>query len=224
MGRLIRYALLVFTLAALAPVPSLAAQCLTGEFRASAGPDVASRIEITEDGRFRYFLSTGALDEWAEGQWTCEQGDLRLTTLPRPKPAEFRLESARVHDAAAGEEPPFALHVTWPDGKDIPAVDFRIAFEEGEERTGYTQADGWFADLAGRTPRSIQLSEPFHGTTSPVFQLPPAPKGGRLEVRILLLPNDMGVVDFDAAPVRQEGTGLILNWRGNAISYLPVRQ
>lgn len=132
-----RLAAVVLSALALGVAGSAAATCPTGPFRAAAGPDTASGLDIGRDGRFRYFLSEGAVDERAEGRWTCEQGRLLLTTEPTSRPAEYRLERV-----SRGHEAPFSLRLTWPDGDGIPTVDFRIAFDEGEPLYGYTRADG----------------------------------------------------------------------------------
>lgn len=40
--------------------------------------EIAAMLEITADGRFRYALSYGALDEVAEGRWTVLGGAVTL--------------------------------------------------------------------------------------------------------------------------------------------------
>jgi hypothetical protein len=191
--------------------PVSAADCPTGRFRAAAGPDTASGLEIGKDGTFRYFLSEGALDEGAEGRWTCDKGVLRLTTAPAPKPAEFRLDKV-----TEGEEAPFSLIVTWPNGQGVAAVDFQIGFESGEPVTGYTQDDGWDRDFEDRVPKTVQFAEPFFGTVSPVF---PVPSRRGIRLHVVLEPNDMGVAAFkDTLATMQDGK-LVLQWRGRAIPY-----
>jgi hypothetical protein len=200
----------VTLLAAALAAPALAADCPTGLFMAAAGPDTAGGLELLPDGRFRFAFSEGAVDEAAQGRWRCRDGTLLLTTEPTPTPAAFRLETVREGDA------PFSLVVTWPDGRGVPAVDFLLVVETGEPVTGYTQADGWSADLDGRLPLSVQVTEPFYGTISPVFALP---RRRNIAVRIVLDPHDMGTAAFADTPVTQADGGLILHWRGRAIAY-----
>jgi len=200
--------------AALLATPVLAADCPTGMFRAAAGPDTASMLEITPNGRFRYGMSEGAMDEQAEGRWTCEGGTLKLTTEPTPKPAAFTLD--KVTD---GEEAPFTLIVTWPDGRGVALVDFRLDFDGAEPVMGYTQQDGWSRDLDGHIPKAVQLAEPFYQTISPVFPIP-SRKG--IKVHIVLTPNDMGTADFRDVLVTREDDRVLLHWRGRAIPYVRV--
>lgn len=209
-GLKVRRALGLLSLAA-ASVPAFAADCPTGQFRAHDGPDTASALEIAPNGRFRYVLSEGAVDEGAEGKWICDQGVLKLSTLPTPKPAEFRLE--KVSDSKDAD---FALIVTGPDGRGVAAVDFRLEMPQGEPVTGYTQDDGWSRDLGDTRPVSVQVAEPFFGTVSPVF---PLPQHKGIKVHIVLIPNDIGVAAFKDTPVTQEDDQLVLHWRGRAIPY-----
>lgn len=198
-------------------LPALAADCPTGRFRAQAGPDVASGLEIEANGHFRYFLAAGALDEMAEGRWTCAKGILRLTTQPQPKPAEFKLDKI-----TQDGEAPFSLIVTWPNGNGVAAVDFRIEFDKGDPVTDYTQDYGWSLNEDGsRTPKTVQFSEPFHGTISPVFPVAP---GKNVRIHVILVPNDLGTVDFRETQVTQADGKLLLHWRGGEIPYAPERE
>lgn len=194
-----------------------AADCPAGEFRANAGPDTASGLEIRKDGHFRYFLSEGAVDEHAEGRWICDKGVVLLTTEPTPKPAEFRLEAV-----SHTSEAPFEISVTGPNGRGIAGVDFKLEFDKGEPVTAYTQDYGWATDdLDGRVPVRIQVSEPFFGTVSPVF---PLPTGKNLKVHVVLVPNDMGVAAFDRTPVTSEEGKAVLHWRGGRLPYVRAKK
>ncbi len=42
--------------------------------------EIAAALELTDNGRFRYALSYGALDEEAQGRWRFDDGNVRLTT------------------------------------------------------------------------------------------------------------------------------------------------
>lgn len=202
----------MFALAVAAPAQAV--DCTTGMFVAAAGPDMASALELNKDGSFRYMLSEGAVDESADGRWTCDNGTLILHTTPRPKAPQFSLGKVE-HDVRA----PFSLLVTWPNGRGIAGVDFVLELDSGEPITDYTQSYGWAGDLNGRKPLSLRVSEPFYGTASPLF---PLEDDDHQQIEIILTPNDMGTADFRNTLVTQEGNGLVLHWRGRAIPYVPA--
>lgn len=194
--------------------PALAADCPTGTFMAAAGPDTASALDINKNGSFRYMLSEGAVDESAQGRWTCNAGTLLLTTTPTPEAPQFTLGKV-VENIREG----FSIRVVWPDGRGIAGVDFVLALDSGAPIEDYTQASGWSRDLGGRKPRSISVSEPFYGTASPAF---PLTSNERQQIEIILTPNDMGKADFRNVLVTQDGSGLLLHWRGREIPYSPA--
>lgn len=185
---------------------------LAGEYRLSAGPDVAGALLLTEDGRFRYWLSAGALDEQAEGRWTMRDGQARLRTEPKPVPPAFSRATKPHADPPAGATTtPFMLRVTWPDGRGIAGVDVRIGFDQGDPQTGYTQEDGWtLPEDEMREPRWVELAEPIHGIASPRFAIDPRADNS---LTFILTPNDLGIVDFNDALLEREGDRLILHQR-----------
>ena len=191
--------------------PAIAADCPTGLFVAAAGPDTASALLIGPDGQFRYMLSEGAIDEAAEGRWTCTGDTLLLTTLPAPTPPAFDLVSV-----AASEDGSFSLVITWPDGPGIAGVDFELTLDDGEQIRGYTQTDGWSRDMNGRKVRSVRVFEPYYGTVSPPM---PLPDDANARVHIMLTPNDMGIAAFRDTPVTIENDRLVLHWRERSIPY-----
>ena len=182
--------------------PAVARQGWAGSYRVSQGPDTAGELVLGSDGRFTYVLAEGALDEVAQGSWREEGGIVRLTTEPKPRPPVF---SPAMRNAPVNG--PLRVSVTWPDGRGIAGIDFRIGFAVGEPVTGYTQEDGWTE--SGETipdPRWIELAEPIHGIASPRFAIAP---GQRL-LAFVLTPNDLGVVDFTGAAFRPDGDRFIL--------------
>ncbi|MCH4150723.1 MAG: hypothetical protein LKF30_02055 [Sphingobium sp.] len=171
-------------------------------YRAAQGPELAAQIEIRADGHFDYALAYGALDEHAEGLWTKTDTGIALTTQPKPKPPEFRLD----HQGRAGDAP-FALLVRWPDGRGIAGVDFRLGLADGSEITGYTQDYGWrLGDPEKGKPVWIELAEPMHGFTSPRFPI----AAETHSMTVTLVPNDMGVAAFDGTLFESGGEGAYL--------------
>ena len=197
------------------PFPACAAEdSPTGLYRAAEGPDLASRLWVGTDGRFRYELIAGALDQWARGEWRhLPDGGIALTTRPRPKPPQFRIESMTGGKASGA---PLSLHVAWPNGRGIAGIDFRIGLEGGEVVEGYTQEDGWQADSPGTArPLWIELREPIYGTMLARTAIP----DGKVELRFVLEPNDMGVADFRDTPAEFVNGRLILHTPDGDIRY-----
>ena len=188
-----------------------------GEYRLVGEQDVASGLRLQPDGRFRYFLVAGALDERAEGRWNAAGGRVVLVTEPRPVPPLFRRDAPRKTESAA-----LTVSVGSPEGGGIAGVDLRIGFDEGEPIDSYTQEDGWSLPAEEkRVPRWIELAVPMHGLASPRFPIDLA-AGNALA--FTLIPNDLGVVDFDGIRVEVGKKALIVHRGGARLRYEAVRK
>lgn len=206
-----RFSLAVAALFAAAP--AFAQPNPAGLYRAQAGPDTASAIELAPDGRFRYQLSEGALDEEASGRWTQTADGAVLDTLPRPRPPEWQ-----INNIGESAESPLTITVKLPGSRDsVAGVFIRVGFTNGDRMAGSTQYDGWsMSPDETRQPAWIEFSEPIHGVSSQRFDLP-ARKG--MAVDVTLVPNEIGVAAFDKTPVTMTKDGLVLHWRGRDIPY-----
>lgn len=202
-----RYALIApMILGALLTAPA-AAKDLAGRYRLAEGPDVAGALELRQDGKFGYELAAGALDERAQGTWAMDGNKACLTTEPVPTPPEFQTAEPISGDGAT-------VRVTWPSAPDgtvrgIPGVDFVIGFDSGEPVRGYTQEYGWtMPPDETRVLRWIELTEPIHR-----IRMPRTPLKGRF--RAVLVPNDLGVVNFQGACLEQVKEGFVLHRPSN---------
>ena len=205
-------AALVLMLAAV-PMPAPAQEAWEGRYVLAEGPDSVGELQLDADGSFRFGMSAGALDTGAEGRWSRSGDHITLRTEPRPKAPVFSLRSTEPDKGDGG----FGILVTWPDGKGIAGVDFRIVLDGGTEFSGYTQYYGWQSEPGyDRRIVSIQLAEPIHGTVSPVFENPTNARN----FTFVLTPNDMGVADFDNAPAERSPDGLQLHWRGGVLRFV----
>jgi hypothetical protein len=183
-----------------------------GRYRVAEGPDTAGMLDLRADGSFRYFLSEGALDEQAEGTWTETGGDIRLTTAPKPVPPSW----ARGPDGGSA-----TLRVILADGRELAGIDFRLGLADGASVAGYTQAEGWsFAEPGERRIAWVELHEPIHGIVSQRFAIDPPATGGLVFV---LTPNDIGTVDFDAAPLHRRSDDFVLDRRGRELRLVRER-
>lgn len=199
-------------LLALWPSTAVCGGVAAGAYRAAEGPDVASRLLLRQDGRFFYILSAGALDERGEGRWVKRGDDVVLESDPRPVPPVFVIDKTDKDAGAA-----FSLKVVWPNGEGVAGVDCRLGLAGGGIVEGYTQWNGWRLEPGSSIePVWIELHEPIHGTRSPRFDLPE--QTNAMQVR--LIPNDLGVVNFDGSRVYEEGGRLILDHPRGKIRYV----
>ena len=208
-------------------VPAEARSPYSGRYRVAEGPDVAGGLELGADGRFRYFLSAGALDQHAEGSWTETGGDIRLTTNPKPVPPSF----ARGPDAKPGEgEDVPTLHVRLADGRDLAGIDFRLGLTTGAGMAGYTQAEGWsFEEPEAGTPTApperkiawVELVEPIYDVVSPRFTIDPPAAGGLVFV---LTPNDIEVVDFRNDRFEKRSDDFVLHFGERTLKMVREKQ
>ena len=198
--------------------PADARSPYAGRYRVAAGPDIAGRLELEPDGRFRYVLSAGALDQHAEGSWTETGGDIRLTTDPKPVPPSF----ARGPDAKPeeGKDAP-TLHVRLADGRDLAGIDFRLGLTGGTSMAGYTQAEGWSFEAPGdQTIAWVELVEPIYGVVSPRFVLDPPAAGGLVFV---LTPNDIAIADFRNDRLERRTDDFVLHLGDRALRMIRER-
>lgn len=202
--------------AALIAVPATAQDSpFVGEYTLAQGPDVAGGLVIQNDGRFLYALYAGALDERAEGRWEIRGDGICLTTDPKPVPPA--MEKGPLI-AVEGAIP--TLLVTWPNGNGIPGVDFTIGFDNGDPVEDYTQVDGWtMPENDTRVPRWVEVREPIYDITAPRYALTEA-DGGKL--RVIIVPNDMGVVDFEGACADKTERGLTLHRAAGEMRFVQV--
>lgn len=173
---------------------SSAADSQAGLYRLAGVHDAAGELLLRADGRFAYALAYGALDEHAEGRWVRHDTVMALVTEPKPVPPVFRLAP---RSTPAPDAP--TLRVTWPDGRGVAGVDVRIGFDGGDPIVDYTQEDGWRLPAdEHRTPRWIELAEPIYGIVSPRY---PMDNAGAGTLNFMIVPNDIGVVDFSGMVV-----------------------
>ena len=200
--RVMRHALAIM-LAFLA-APAAAQADLAGRYRLDEGPDAAGQLVLQDDGRFYYAMSVGALDEGAQGRWESKDGKACLQTVPKPVPPVFSRISA-----GTARERTATLQVVWPDGEGVAGVNFTLGFDDGEPIRSYTQQDGWSMPAQEpRQPRWVEVGIPMYGIASPRFAFEAADSG---RLRILLTPNDMGVVDFGGACLEAKDGRFILH-------------
>lgn len=199
-----------------APAPSHAptASKLAGLYETHQ-MEMGGGLELKRNGRFRYGLSYGAVDEEAEGTWTFDGKVVHLTSSPMPKPPSFEL----VHDDPA---PKGELYMTLEDpgfewGHPLEAMatpDMKSGFEVSADDSGRV-------DLAGKPAiAAIAPRMPVYGSTGDIFQLSPE-RGHRLVFRFHR--NDLGKVAFRNEKLELNGSGLTLVRYDTDIRFIRVR-
>jgi hypothetical protein len=178
--------------------------------------EVAGGLELKTNGKFRYVLSYGAVDEQAEGDWTFDGKTVRLTSNPMPKPPSFEL----VRDDPA---PKGQLWMTFDKSSFnwTGRVD-AIATAEGMSGKGLVTAsagDGRI-DTGGRILTSIEPLVPVYAIPGGVVRLSPD-RGHRLLFRFHS--NDLGSAIFEGQELGTAGNDLLLDRYDTNIRFLRVR-
>lgn len=172
-------------------------------------PELAAGLELRADGRFRYGLSYGALDERAEGVWRVEGGQVLLTSDP-VVPPRFVLVERR--DRPDGR---FRIVLDLPEGMSRQYFDAQFRFaDNGVARQQLTEKQEAFR--LQQPPMTVILSLPiFDVSSAPV---PLAGAGGH-ELHFRFEPHDLGKVAFARTPLRIDKGDLILSRYDLAIRF-----
>lgn len=189
---------------ALAPLLVAAAPAeLAGQYALRGLREAAGGLELMPDGRFRYGMSYGALDEQAEGSWRLDCNSVRLTTEPAPHQPEWALLATEPGDPGR-----FALLLENPVGQPIANIEVYVRLKDGSIEQSSTRS-GWMeAPLDARhMPVAVRFNIPVFGVSSPEFPIDLA-RGHRLRFR--LDPRDLGVRDFRDWPLEVRGDILAL--------------
>jgi hypothetical protein len=176
--------------------------------------EMAAFLELQPDGRFRYALSYGALDEQAEGRWEPDGSHVRLTSAPTTPP-KFVLLGARPTDAATLE-----VALDLPPGVSRQYFNARVKLADGRTLEPQFAEGGLEMPLApGDRPVSIALLLPVFGLEG---EPAPLPAGKGAAVRFRFEPNDIGKVAFAREGLAVEPQGLRLQRHDRSILFRRV--
>jgi hypothetical protein len=188
-----------------------------GHYRLRNVHDAASELVLHANGRFEFALAYGALDEEAAGRWRRVGNQILLTTTPKPVPAAFSPAKAERTTQA-----PLALHVTWPNGRGIPGIDFRVEFDSGAPFADYINNDeGWQLDPAEtRKPVAVTLALTMYDLVSPRFPIDAAKAN---DLTFILTPHDLGHYDFEDTPLDIAPGKLVMHRGQGTLDYVRER-
>lgn len=176
--------------------------------------ETAMGMRITEDGRWEWGLSVGALDMRGAGTWE-ESGDvITLTSDPKPAPAQFRFQGFEPAEGSA--DPEKLVHVFRPDGKQFTYAEANIECANGARVLQFAAGstaylDGYEPDTCDR-PIAVTVEQGIYDITSPRYDLAAMGWETGQIMRFEFDPKDLGIVDFTGATgILEDG---ILKLRG----------
>ncbi len=173
--------------------------------------EMAAALELKADGRFRYALAYGALDEEAAGKWSMS-GTSVLLTSDRVIAPRFVLVSSE--NSAAGV---LQLSLDLPRGLSRQYFNAVITQANGETHRQQLGDDGLLLRFTkNEAPTSIRMLFPVFSVAGEPVKLDPG--SGHL-IRFRFEPNDLGKVDFQATPLRLVGGDLLLDRHGRTIRF-----
>lgn len=205
--RMALFGLPLVVLAAVAPALAAGQDALAGSYDGGQ-PEIVAALVLEPEGRFRYALSSGAVDEKAEGTWIRAEDTVMLTSDP-VKPPSLTIVERR--DAPSGL---VEIDLELPSGLTRQYFDAEFLFADG--RTMRRQLGEGGLEHRGETPVAVTLRLPMFDLSSGPVRLP-GPGGHRLRFRFE--PNDLLDVAFARTPLRIDGADLILERHDRAIRF-----
>lgn len=189
------------------------AVCLAGVYDGHA-TEIAAGLDLGKDGRFRYALSYGALDEHAEGAWRADADAVYLTADASTPPA-FVLVSDR-----AGPGKALHLRLETPEGLPPQIFDAEVTFADGQRIQSGMRPEGLVFPLNSiATPVAVTLALPAFGLVSRPFPLAGA-RGRRIVVRFDA--NDLGTARLAGERLSRNGSVLEMERYGRLLRFRPA--
>ena len=165
--------------------------------------EIGAGLILRADGRFRYGLAYGALDEEAEGIWEARDGAVLLTTRPAVTPPAFIVE--KDEPVISGE-----IFATLGNPKSFNGFPLRMILFYGPDdqpMEAEVAADGHVVLPDSRRPEALIPEVPVYGLVTEPYPL--AGKSGH-RITFRFEPHDLGKADFRATPLMIEGGTLVL--------------
>ena len=173
--------------------------------------EMATGLELKPDGRFRYALSYGALDEEAAGRWTASGDRVILTSDPVRAPRFVLVSHGK------GQDGMLRLDLDVPKGVSRQYFDAEIAGANGAVQRRQLSEEGLAYPFASNDrPTGIRLVLQMYHIGSEPVRLDP---GSGYAVRFRFEPNDIGKADFRGTALRIVGTDLVLDRHGRTIRF-----
>lgn len=175
--------------------------------------EIAARLALDEDGRYRYALSYGAVDEFSSGTWTGEAAGVILTSDPSLAP-QFEYLGAE-----PGTGPVDALTIRIERPVTLPLSLFQAVATRADGSSYESRFEGDVLTIPlGEGPEvtSIRLSLPMFEVAGDTVDVAQA-AGNRLY--FAFHPNDLGFKAFDRAVLPWVDDALVLERYGRTIEF-----
>lgn len=187
--------------------------CLVGSYDGGA-PEIAAELELDSDGRFRFAMSYGALDEGAAGNWQSDGDTVYLTSD----------ETVAPRFAVVGDVPNagnvLRVRLDLPRGLSPQYFAVTAAFADGSHAGRQFDDDSIeFSGGDAGLPRSLRVLLPVFDLASDT--LPVAAPGGR-DVTVRFEPNDLGAVAFARTALARRDGLLLLERHGRVLRFRQV--
>lgn len=202
---------IVLVLAAASTAPAVAqSTSLVGTYDGGQ-MEIAAGLELRADGRFRYALSYGALDEEAAGTWTVSGSQVLLTSDPSVAPRFVLVSRSRSGD----ERLQIGLDV--PEGLSRQYFEAIITSTNGQtERKQLSDGGLSWRFTSASVPTSVRMLFPVFSIVSEPIRVDP---NSGYSLRFRFEPNDLGKVAFQATPLKIANTELLLDRHGRTIRF-----
>lgn len=174
--------------------------------------EVAAMLELGEDGRYRYQLAYGALDEWSAGTWTRQGDAVVLQSDPYVAPA------FEVSEQGAGSG---SLSVTMdlPNGLDPQYFAVTLHRKDGSAAFESMTSDGLEIPMGDNPVVSLRPVLPVMDLMGPSFAVP---EGGAA-LKIAFRPNDLGFAGFSGEVLARSGVAFAMARHGLTLRFRRVR-
>jgi hypothetical protein len=173
--------------------------------------EMAAGLELLANGRFRYALAYGALDEQAAGKWTL-RGDSVLLTSDPASPPRFVLVSQN-----KGAPGVLRVDLDVPKGVSRQYFNALITKASGQTERRQLAEDGLQLPFAAaEAPTTLRLSLQMFDVASGPVRLD---ANSGYSVRFRFEPNDIGKVPFQATPLKLVNGALLLDRHGRTIRF-----
>jgi hypothetical protein len=173
--------------------------------------EMAAGLELKADGRFRYGLSYGALDEAAAGRWTARGDQVLLTSDPVTAPRFVLVSQGRAADGM------LQVSLDVPKGVSRQYFDALLLKPNGQAERKQLTEEGLSSPFTrDNIPSSIRMLFPVFQVVGDSVRLDPS---SGYAVRFRFEPNDLGKVAFQATPLKIVNGELLLDRHGRTIRF-----